>query len=171
MLKWDLIVNDCFLSIGTNKGSKISNIKDLIKKLEFESFDIADRSSIYETEALLKTDQPKYYNMVLKINSKYDCNKLFIKLKNIEHDMGRDFYSDRYSPRIIDIDILTFNNKIISNEMIQVPHGSLHLRRFVLEPWHEISPEFNVPNHNLNVSELLNISKDISIIRKLDYNI
>ena len=164
-------MNECFLSIGTNKGSKINNIKDLIEKLKFESFNILDRSSIYETEPLLKAPQPKYYNMVLKITSKYDCNKLFIKLKNIEHDMGRDFYTDRYSPRIIDIDILTFNNNIISNEMIKVPHGSLHLRKFVLEPWNEISPEFNVPDHNLNVSELLNISKDISIIRKLDYNI
>ena len=164
-------MNECFLSIGTNKGSKISNIKDLIEKLKFESFDIVDKSSIYETEPLLKAPQPKYYNMVLKITSKYECNKLFIKLKNIEHDMGRDFYTDRYSPRIIDIDILTFNNNIISNEMIKVPHDSLHLRKFVLEPWNEISPEFNVPDHNLNVSELLNISKDISIIRKLDYNI
>ena len=109
--------------------------------------------------------------MIIEINSKYDCNKLFIKLKNIEHEMGRDFYISRNSPRIIDIDILTFNNEIIKNGMIKIPHKSLHLRRFVLEPWNEISSEFYVPGYNLNVSELLNSTKDISIIRKLDYNI
>ena len=65
-------MNECFLSIGTNKGSKISNIKDLIEKLKFESFDIVDKSSIYETEPLLKAPQPKYYNMVLEVNSKND---------------------------------------------------------------------------------------------------
>ena len=164
-------MNKCYLSIGTNEGLKINNIKHLFEKLKFESFSITNKSSVYETEPVLNAAQPKYYNMVLEVESEYNYNKLFIKLKNIEHDMGRDFYTARNSPRIIDIDILTFNNEIINNEMINIPHRSLHLRRFVLEPWSEISPEFNVPLHNLNVSMLLNNTKDMSIIRKLDYNI
>ena len=109
-------MNKCYLSIGTNKGSKINNIKHLFENLKFESFKITNKSSVYETEPLLNPNQPKYYNMVLEVNSKYDYNKLFIKLKNIEHDMGRDFYTDRNSPRIIDIDILTFNNETTTNQ-------------------------------------------------------
>ena len=106
-----------------------------------------------------------------KINTKLDCKQLFLTLKNIEHKMGRNFYSPRNFPRIIDIDILTFNNDIIKNSMYTIPHKSLHKRKFVLKPWNEIAPKFNVPGYDSNVSMLLNDTKDISLICKLDNNI
>ena len=82
--------------------------------------------------------------------------------------MGRNFYVPRNYPRIIDIDILTFNDDLINNNMFRIPHTKLSKRKFVLIPWNEISSNYEVPELNKNISILLNDVKDLSIIRKLD---
>ena len=97
----------------------------------------------------------------------FNCKTLFLKIKNIEHEMGRNFYVPRNYPRIIDIDILTFNDETINNNMFRVPHTKLSKRKFVLIPWNEISSNYEVPELNKNISILLNDVKDLSIIRKL----
>ena len=82
--------------------------------------------------------------------------------------MGRNFYKPRNSPRVIDVDILTYNNAIINNNMFTIPHIELHNRKFVLAPWSEISSDYIVPNLNQNINKLLNDTQDVSIICKLD---
>ena len=161
-------MNKAFLSIGTNKGSRGSNIKLILNYLLNNSIEIINKSSIYETEPLEYRNQPYFYNIVLEIEAKYKCNELFLILKNIEHNMGRNFYDSRNYPRIIDIDILTYNDQIINNDLYNIPHSRLHERRFVLIPWMEISSSFVVPKYNLKVSSLLNNTNDSSRIRKLD---
>ena len=82
--------------------------------------------------------------------------------------MGRNFTSPKHHPRIIDIDILTFQNNIIHNNKLCIPHPELHKRKFVLYPWNEISKQFIVPGYNKDVSTLLNNVKDSSKICKLN---
>ena len=104
----------------------------------------------------------------MHISTTMNVNNLFNALKLIEQRMGRNFTSPKNHPRIIDIDILTFQNIIIHNDKICIPHPELHKRKFVLCPWYEISKQFIVPGYNKDVSTLLNNVKDSSKICKLN---
>ena len=81
--------------------------------------------------------------------------------------MGRSIVKERNSPRIIDVDLLTFSDTIVNSKVLTLPHPRLHKRKFVLEPWNELSPKFIVPGHKKSVSDLLNDVKDVSKVRKL----
>tara|TARA_Y100000590_G_C15669240_1_gene995672 strand:- start:621 stop:1115 length:495 start_codon:yes stop_codon:yes gene_type:complete len=161
-------MNKAYLSIGTNKGSRLKNIKSLIKMLLSDNIIIKNKSSIFKTEPLGFKKQNNFYNIVIEVQFDFECDTLFKNLKNIENTMGRDFYEPRNFPRIIDIDILTFNDSIITNNMYTIPHIALHKRKFVLVPWNEICPKYIVPKLNESIKMLLNNTKDSSIICKLN---
>ena len=161
-------MNSSFLSIGTNLGDRENNIRKVISFIQKDNIKIISKSSIYETEPIGYKKQNYYYNSVFEVQFKFNCKTLFLKIKNIEHEMGRNFYVPRNYPRIIDIDILTFNDDLINNNMFRIPHTKLSKRKFVLMPWNEISSNYEVPELNKNISILLNDVKDLSIIRKLD---
>ena len=161
-------MNKSFLSIGSNLGDKKKNIKKVISYLLKDNINIINQSSIYESEPIASKKQNNFYNFVIEVDFTFNCKTLFLKVKNIEHIMGRNFYVPRNSPRIIDIDILTFNNEIISNDMYTIPHKELNNRKFVLIPWNDISSDYIVPKLNKKISTLLNDVKDLSIIRKLN---
>ena len=116
-------------------------------------------SSLIETPAILKEDSPKewdipFVNCVLLVTTDFDFIEIFHKIKAIEKQMGRNFRSPRWSPRIIDIDILVFNNVIYDSEDLQIPHPQLHKRGFVLQPLCEIFPDFVHPVFNKTFQEL-----------------
>ena len=156
-----------FLSIGTNSGNRINNIKSLISEFENNNVNITSISSIYKTEPFKSQSNSYFYNLVLKIETNLDLQAFFALTESIEKKMGRIVKNNPDIPRVIDIDILVFNNKVYKSKYLIIPHPKIHERKFVLLPWSEISGKYILPKYNQSVNNLLNNVKDTSKICKL----
>jgi 2-amino-4-hydroxy-6-hydroxymethyldihydropteridine diphosphokinase len=142
-----------FLSLGTNMGNKDLNLAQA-SKLISTICPVITESSLYSTDAWGNTNQPSFLNQVLEINTSFPPEKLLEKLLSIERELGR-IREKRWGPRIIDIDILFYHDKIIDSQNLTIPHPGIALRRFVLEPLTEISPDFIHPVLKKTVRGLL----------------
>jgi 2-amino-4-hydroxy-6-hydroxymethyldihydropteridine diphosphokinase len=98
---------------------------------------VVKTSYMYETVPMYVTDQPKFLNCVLKVTTTLDPYELLKVLKDIEKDLGRDFGQIRFGPRIVDLDILYFDNLEIESELLTIPHPRIKEREFVLRPLRE----------------------------------
>ena len=161
-------MNKAYLSIGSNLNDRYINIEKCIRMLEKNNSSILKQSSIYETAPIGNINQDFFYNIVVYIQTSLNLLDFFNKTKAIELQMGRKRSQSRNSSRIIDIDILTFTDKIIKSDTLILPHPRLHNRKFVLIPWSEIGNEFIVPSHNKSVDTLLKNVKDFSKVCKLN---
>ena len=120
---------------------------------------ISAMSSIYETAAWGKNDQPSFLNQVLEIDTKLQPRPLLTQILKIEKQIGR-VREEKYGPRIIDIDILFFNDEIHNYPLLKLPHPEIQNRRFVLVPLSEIAGEFIHPVMKKTIAELLAICPD-----------
>ena len=129
----------CYLGIGSNLGDRRINIKSAVKKVgELKETQIIKLSKIIETEPVGgPPGQPKFLNAVLKIRTSLLPLTLLKKLKQIEKYLGRK-KTVHWGPRLIDLDILFFGNKIINSNNLHVPHPSIFEREFVLKPLLEV---------------------------------
>ena len=160
--------NISYLSLGTNLGNKAINIKVAIEKLNRDvNIAVLCESSIYETSPLYNLKQNNFYNNVVKIKTSLTPMFLLYKCKEIEGEMGRENNSKRNMPRIIDIDILVYDDIVLRSDELILPHPRLYERKFVLIPMRDIQPQFIFPN-NKSINETLNIIEDSSKIIKLD---
>ncbi len=149
-----------FLSLGSNVGNRQSNLSNCIGRLsEISGLSIVNLSSIYETEPVGFENQDMFLNIVLEITYKGTPVELLKSVKNIENKMGRKT-SLQWGPRIIDVDILYFNDIVIESATITIPHPEIQNRRFVLEPLAEIAPDFQCPNSFYSVRELFDNNCD-----------
>ena len=160
--------NKVYLSIGSNIESRIKNIQDSIQYLQFDNNKILEISSYYDSEPLYYKKQRNFINIVVLLETKLNVDDLLLFTKNIEINMGRDLNQNKNHERIIDIDILTFNDQEIYNNNLIVPHPRICERKFVLLPWNEISPKFLLTTLNKNINSLLNCTKDNSKVIKLN---
>jgi 2-amino-4-hydroxy-6-hydroxymethyldihydropteridine diphosphokinase len=152
-------MNYAYLLLGTNLGNKINNIETALSKISSVCGVILIQSSIYETEAWGITTQPSFLNKVIKITTQLSAEKLLEQLLLIEMEMGRVRQS-KWAERVIDLDILYFNEEIIVKERLKIPHPELHNRRFTLVPLCEIAPEYKHPVLNINNKQLLEQCND-----------
>lgn len=131
-------MNNVYLSIGTNIGDREQNLKQAIKMLQGKK-DIAVEaiSSIYETAPVGYIDQPSFLNIAVFIQTSLSADEMLEVCQSIENELGR-VREIRWGPRIIDLDILLFNNENIEVENLIVPHPRMYERAFVLVPLHEI---------------------------------
>ncbi len=138
-------MNSCILAIGTNSGDRLSNVETSIslisKKIAYTNI---KQSSVIETSALLLPNSPNdwnllFLNLAILIQTDLSFLQIFQVIKEIENDMGRDFSAPRWSPRIIDIDIITYNNLVYSSNNLEIPHAQMHKRRFVMKPVCELA--------------------------------
>ena len=160
--------NKTYLSIGSNIGDRIKNIDNSIKLLKTNNSKVIKISSYYDTEPLYYKNQSHFINIVLLLNTHLLLNDLFICIKKIEVKLGRNLKDKRNHERVIDIDILTYNDNIMNNDHLTVPHPRINERKFVLLPWNEISPNFYLFNLQKNIKSLLSCTKDNSKIIKLN---
>ena len=148
-----------FLSIGSNLGDRFENLRQAQSYIASEIGHIARASSVYVTQAWGVRDQPDFLNQALEVKTELTPEKMLEKIQRIEKQMGR-IKTEKWSKRLIDIDILFYNQDIIQTENLTIPHPFLHERNFVLAPLAEIAPDFLHPIFQISILELYQNSKD-----------
>ncbi|WP_458415231.1 2-amino-4-hydroxy-6-hydroxymethyldihydropteridine diphosphokinase [Schinkia sp. CFF1] len=145
--------NIAYISLGTNQGNRERFLKSAIKMLESHpQIALSDVSSIYETEPVGFTEQPKFLNMVVKLTTSLSAFELLELTQKIENELGRKRVI-HWGPRTIDLDILLYNNDNIKSEQLSVPHPRMFERAFVIIPLLEIDHEL-VTLYKIDVESL-----------------
>ena len=159
-------MNQTYLLIGGNLGNRQENLQKARELIAAGTGQILLRSSIYETEAWGIQEQPAFLNQVLLLSTPLDPHQLLSRILEIEHLMGRE-RTQKFGPRLIDIDILFFNNEVIAEPGLSIPHPHLQDRRFTLEPMNEIAPGLMHPVINKSIKDLLLQCPDPLAVKKL----
>lgn len=152
-------MNTAYLLTGGNMGDRQANLANAYEYIDQQCGDITNASPLYETAAWGKKDQPSFLNQVLEIQTELTPRRLLKKILDIEKHIGR-VRKEKYGPRIIDIDILLFNDDIHNYPSLTIPHPELQNRRFVLIPLAEIAPGIVHPFFKKTITELLAICPD-----------
>jgi 2-amino-4-hydroxy-6-hydroxymethyldihydropteridine diphosphokinase len=154
-----------FLGIGTNLGSRESNLEQAVARIEEYIGPVINSSSIYETEPWGFEAKDEFLNIVVKVETDQTPSGTLEKILMIESLMGRVRGQKRYSSRLIDIDILLFEDLIIDKKNLKIPHPLLHQRKFVLVPLCELALEMIHPVLKKSIAELLEICVDRSEVK------
>ena len=170
MIKQDTLENSVklvYLGIGSNLGNKFRNIEKAKTKLITNKIKILKSSSYYETLSWPNPKNPKFLNIILKVSTDIDVLNLLNICKKIETALGRK-KKPKNSPRECDIDIIDYNNEVVSNK-INLPHPSMHKRNFVLFPFWEIDKKWKHPIFKQDLKSLIYFlpNKDITSIKKI----
>jgi 2-amino-4-hydroxy-6-hydroxymethyldihydropteridine diphosphokinase len=162
-------MNNAYLLIGGNLGDRLANLNNAIQKIELHCGKIISSSAIYETAAWGFTEQPPFFNQALQVETALSATELMQQLLIIELSLGRERLLP-LGPRTIDLDIIYFNNEIIQNDIVSIPHPRMEQRNFVLIPLNEIAPTYLHPVLNIPTSTLLKQCKDESHVYKKTIN-
>jgi len=148
------IQTTAYIGLGSNLGDREKSIQNAVKMLaEAENIKVVRVSEIIETAPLGQANQPKYLNAVAEMETTLNAEDLHKKLAYIEESLGRE-KKEKWTSRIIDLDLLLFGREIINNPSLTVPHPQMHLRSFVLKGLCELNPELVHPVINESVNEL-----------------
>lgn len=158
-------MNIVYILLGANLGSPISQIEQSIQLLSQKIGNIFATSSLYESEAWGVEDQPIFFNQVIGIETTLTPSECLLTCQEVELTLGR-IRDTKWGARVIDIDILYFNNEIINTSTLQVPHPYIHLRNFTLIPLAEIASDYIHPTLQLSNQQLLLETKDKLRVRK-----
>ena len=164
--------NQVVLSLGTNQGNRLRNIEKCIDLIHQEVGTVIKISKLYETPSW-GFDSDAFYNCALVLHTFLPANAVLTKILGVEKQLGRVRNSvSGYQSRIIDIDLIAFNEEVIETEDLQVPHPLMQNRNFVLLPMLDLNLNWMHPVFHKKIGELLEISPDLSdctIVRKLEY--
>lgn len=153
-----------FIGLGTNVGDKLANLRAALSAIR-EVIKIEKMSSVYKTEPWGYLDQDDFNNMVIEVDTELTPDELLTFLKNTENDLGRK-ETFRYGPRVIDMDILFYNDLILETERLSIPHPRMVERAFVLAPLNEIAPQAIHPILGLSIQQLAE-RVDLSVVDEL----
>lgn len=157
-----------FLLLGTNMGDRNKNLITALNAIDPTVGTIKKKSAVYETAAWGKTDQQRFYNQVIEIETPLSSPILMEEILAIEQKMGRQRI-EKWGERIIDIDILFFGQETIETAGLIIPHPQLANRRFTLVPLNEIAPNLMHPKLQKKIKALLKDCPDqLEVIRISD---
>ncbi len=163
-------MNTAYLSLGTNLGNKLENLKNALQKLK-EIGSVTHISSIYQTPPW-GFNSDDFYNISICLKTNLTAFNLLDKLLFIEKELGRKRNGSKgYQARPLDIDIIFFNDEIINTENLILPHPRMEDRKFVLIPTIEIVSNFIHPVYQKTLETLLEITKDDSEIAKTNHQL
>jgi 2-amino-4-hydroxy-6-hydroxymethyldihydropteridine diphosphokinase len=160
-------LNEAYLLIGGNMGNVFEQLRQAIMLLKRDCGEVVSVSAAYETAPWGDIDQPSFLNQALLLETRYTAETLMPKLLLIEEEMGRKRLN-KYGPRIIDIDILLFNDEVHKQPALEIPHPQLPFRRFALVPLSEIAPTIVHPVLKKTVKELLLACEDALKVEKVE---
>jgi 2-amino-4-hydroxy-6-hydroxymethyldihydropteridine diphosphokinase len=146
-------MTEVFIALGSNLGDREAHLRDALAAMA-PAVTIHARSSVHETRPQYVTDQPPFLNMALRGTTRLAPKALLRHLKKIETNLGRK-PSRRFGPRLIDLDILYYGDKILKDEVLVLPHPRIAERDFVLLPLAEIAPRHRHPVTQRTTVEML----------------
>ncbi len=160
------------LSLGTNKGERLNNLRKAIDLINSIIGHVGKRSSVYETEPWGFESEQWFLNAAITVSTELHPLELLKHTQQIEQILGREKKSvpgHGYQSRVIDIDIIFYDDRIVKTAELSIPHPLMHDRKFVLNPLVEIVPEKNHPLLNMSVRELFLHSKDTTEVKFYDH--
>ena len=159
-------MNHAYLLTGGNLGNRKQYLAMAGVLINQHCGSIIKTSSLYETAAWGKTDQPAFLNQALEVYTSLNAKQLMRCILKVEKMMGR-IRREKYGPRLIDIDILLFNNEKHNYSFLKLPHPEMQNRRFALLPLTEIAPGIIHPVFNKTITDLLNECEDKLEVKKI----
>lgn len=160
-------MNLAYLLIGGNLGDRVQNLAIARSLIEKELGDIVKASSIYETASWGIMEQPDFLNQVILVETKFSPEKTMKLIHSIENNMGR-IRTHKNASRVIDIDILFFNDEVINGDGLTIPHPEIQNRKFALIPMNEIACDHIHPVFKKSIKNLLSTSPDMLEVKILD---
>ena len=155
-------MDKAYISLGSNEGQRLKNLQEAVVQIQKQVGVLTDLSSLYETPAW-GFEGPDFLNACIGVQTDFLPSELLQKLLKIERKMGRLRTSETgYKSRNIDLDLLFFEDHVIENDDLILPHPRLELRNFILYPMCEIAPDFVHPRLGKDMAHLLNFCGDTS---------
>jgi 2-amino-4-hydroxy-6-hydroxymethyldihydropteridine diphosphokinase len=156
-----------YLLLGSNLGDREMLLTEAVEQIGNRVGPVFSRSSVYETAAWGKVDQPSFLNMAVGVNTMLSPLEVLREVLAIEEELGR-VRKEKWGSRLIDIDVILFADQIVNiGAQLQIPHPQMQYRRFVLEPLTEIAGEVIHPILQKSVSEILGILDDNLTVTKI----
>ena len=154
-------MHQAYISVGSNLGRKVENCRRGIHELTTAGRSILVAASpFYRTSPVDYLDQDWFVNAVIKIETERDPFALLHDLRCIEKKVGRKANTIRFGPRVLDLDIIFFDDAVIQSDTLEIPHPRMHKRRFVLKPICDIDPSMLHPVLGEDMQSLLNSLQD-----------
>ena len=158
-------MNIVFLQLGGNLGDREQLLKDAILAVENRVGNIIDLSKVYESAPWRVEGQNNYLNQIIKVKTTLLAREVLSTVLNIEKQLGR-IRIEKWGERLIDIDIIFYNNSIIETPELCIPHKHLHERMFVLTPLCDIASKMVHPKYNKTIEELLQECNDTELVEE-----
>ncbi len=160
-----------YLSLGTNIEPRKKHLIKALELLEQSNvISIIKKSSIYETAPVGYTNQADFLNMVIELRTNLSSIQLLEYCQKVEQELGRK-REIRFGPRTIDLDILLYNQEVMTEERLTIPHPRMHERAFVLIPLCEIAPNISLPDNESIQDFIHQLSKEeLSGVRKWEHH-
>jgi len=158
-------MNIVFLQLGSNLGKRELLLKDAIAAIEDRVGKVVEKSKVYESTPWRMEGQENYLNQIVKVKTELLADDVLFTILDIEKELGR-IRIEKWGERLIDIDIIFYNDSIIETAQLCVPHKHMHERMFVLAPLHNIAPDMVHPKYNKTVYELMKICKDTELVKE-----
>jgi 2-amino-4-hydroxy-6-hydroxymethyldihydropteridine diphosphokinase len=137
-------VTRAYLGLGSNLGDRLENLRRAVTLLEERGISVLRSSRVYETVPVGGPEQPDYLNAVIEVEATGTARELLEAAQGVEDAMGR-VREERWGPRVIDVDVLTFDREELDEPGLQVPHPRMHERAFVLMPLLELDADPHLP--------------------------